>query len=82
MAGALIGVFYTLGGNRWENSEYYYEGAFSLFAAAVITVVGAALLRIGKMQEKWRVRLAEALEAPSQVIGGEGRRRVAFGGRF
>lgn len=41
-----------------------YEGAFSLIASVIISVVGAALLRIGKMQEKWRVKLAEALEAP------------------
>ncbi|KAG5940060.1 hypothetical protein E4U59_002716 [Claviceps monticola] len=64
VAGALIGVFYTVGSNAWEKNENYYEGAFCLFAAAIITVMGAALLRIGKMQAKWRVKLAKAIESP------------------
>ncbi|KAM7184644.1 plasma membrane iron permease [Naviculisporaceae sp. PSN 640] len=62
--GAIIGVFYTLGTNKWEESELDYEGAFCLIASVIITVVGFALLRIGKMQEKWRVKLAAAMEAP------------------
>jgi len=41
-----------------------YEGAFALVACLIITVVGAALLRIGKMQEKWRVKIAAAVEGP------------------
>jgi high-affinity iron transporter len=64
VAGGLIGGFYTAGVNRWDTTEYNYEGAFSLFAAVIITIIGAALLRIGKMQEKWRVKLINALEAP------------------
>ncbi|GJN74404.1 hypothetical protein PLIIFM63780_008486 [Purpureocillium lilacinum] len=64
IAAALIGVFYTVGGNSWETNEHYYEGAFCLVASLIITVMGVALLRIGKMQEKWRVKLARSLEAP------------------
>lgn len=69
VAGGLIGAFYTLGKNAWQSSEYNYEGAFALIASVVITIVGAALLRIGKMQEKWRVKLAKALEAPVKTSG-------------
>lgn len=64
VAAALIGVFYTVGSNAWDKNEGYYEGAFCLLAAVIITVMGAALLRIGKMQKKWRVKLAKAVEAP------------------
>ncbi|KAH7272158.1 hypothetical protein MRS44_002664 [Fusarium solani] len=64
VAAALIGVFYTVGSNSWDKHEYYYEGAFSLFASLIISVMGAALLRVGKMQAKWRVKLAKALESP------------------
>ncbi|KAK3314753.1 putative iron transferase [Apodospora peruviana] len=64
IGGALIGVFYTLGANRWEASELDYEGAFCLIASVIITIVGFTLLRIGKMQEKWRVKLAASMEAP------------------
>lgn len=69
VAAAVIGTFYTVGVNNWETSELYYEGAFALFAAIIITLVGAALLRISKMQEKWRVKLAAALEAPVVKTG-------------
>lgn len=69
IGGALIGVFYTVGTNKWELSENNYEGAFCLIASVIITVVGAALLRIGKLQEKWRVKLAASLEKPVVVKG-------------
>ncbi|KAI1281548.1 iron permease FTR1/Fip1/EfeU [Xylaria sp. FL0933] len=64
IAGGIIGTFYTVGRNAWDLNEYNYEGAFALFASLIISVVGVALLRVGKMQEKWRVKLAKALEAP------------------
>ena len=64
VAGALIGTFYKVGRNAWESHEYDYEGAFAVIATVIITVVGAALLRVGKMQEKWRVKLAKAIQAP------------------
>ncbi|KAH8197371.1 hypothetical protein TruAng_008464 [Truncatella angustata] len=69
VAGGLIGAFYTLGTNSWESSEYNFEGAFALVAAVIITVLGAALLRVGKMQEKWRVKLAKAIESPVRTSG-------------
>ncbi|KAI0832958.1 iron permease FTR1 [Hypoxylon sp. FL0890] len=71
VAGGLIGAFYTLGKDDWEINEYNYEGAFALVASIIISVVGAALLRVGKMQEKWRVKLAKAMEAP--LLGGTNR---------
>lgn len=64
IGGSIIGVFYTVGTNKWDATELDYEGAFCLIASVIITVVGFALLRIGKMQEKWRVKLAAAMEAP------------------
>lgn len=71
VAAAVIGIFYTVGFNHWQNSELYYEGAFALLAALIITVVGAALLRISKMQDKWRAKLAAALDGP--VVKGASR---------
>ncbi|KAI0853962.1 iron permease FTR1 [Daldinia vernicosa] len=70
VAGGLIGAFYTLGKDSWALNEYNYEGAFALVASIIISIVGVALLRVGKMQEKWRVKLAKALEAPV-VTGGK-----------
>lgn len=64
ISAVIIGLFYTVGKNSWGMNENYYEGAFALIASIIITVMGAALLRIGKMQNKWRLKLARALEAP------------------
>ncbi|RDW95273.1 hypothetical protein BP5796_01036 [Coleophoma crateriformis] len=61
----VIGAFYGAGRNAWLDTEYYWEAAFALFACVVITVLGAALLRVSKMQDKWRVKLAKAMEAKS-----------------
>lgn len=60
----MIGVFYRVGRDAWSSSEGYYEGAFCLVASVIITVMGAALLRVGKMQAKWRARLATAVASP------------------
>lgn len=64
VAAAIIAVFYTVGSSAWSNNDLYYEGAFCLLAAIIITIMGAALLRIGKMQDKWRVKLAKAVNSP------------------
>ncbi|KAF4637510.1 hypothetical protein G7Y89_g557 [Cudoniella acicularis] len=62
VGGALIGVFYGLGKDRWGVTEYYWEGSFALVAAVIITILGAALLRVNKMQDKWTVKIAKAME--------------------
>ncbi|KAF2230046.1 plasma membrane iron permease [Viridothelium virens] len=63
IGGAFIGVFYGLGADHFANTEDIWEGVFALLAAVIISVMGAALLRVSKLQDKWRVRLAKALEA-------------------
>lgn len=60
-----------MGKDRWANTEYYWEGSFAVFAALVITIMGAALLRVSKMQDKWRVKLAKALEEKPVTAGGK-----------
>jgi len=62
IGGAFIGVFYRFGNDIWGKSEDIWEGIFALVAAIIITIMGIALLRINKMQEKWRVKLAEIME--------------------
>ncbi|KAK3490246.1 iron permease FTR1/Fip1/EfeU [Neurospora hispaniola] len=81
IGGAVIGVFYTLGVNKWESSgaELNWEGAFCLLASVIISVVGAALLRVGRMKEKWRGKMIKAMEGKEKnkkskggrVAGGE-----------
>lgn len=71
VSAAVIAVFYKFGSTAWGMNDLYYEGAFSLFAYVIITIMGAALLRIGKMQDKWRVKLARAISQPLKA--GKGR---------
>lgn len=59
----LIGAFYGLGKDHWGTTENIWEGTFCLVASIIISIMGVALLRISKMQAKWRVKLARALEA-------------------
>ncbi|OAA49026.1 high-affinity iron ion transporter FtrA [Beauveria brongniartii RCEF 3172] len=72
VASAIIGVFYTVGRSSWSQNGLYYEGAFSLFGSVIITIMGAALLRVTKMQDKWRVKLAKAVDNPLRLGGRKG----------
>ncbi|KAF3481106.1 plasma membrane iron permease [Arthroderma uncinatum] len=74
---ALIGVFYSLGRNKWSKAEALWEGVFAVVASLIITLMGAALLRISKLQAKWRIKLTKVLEAKT-----EDRRRGSSWGRF
>lgn len=78
----MIAAFYTAGSNVWETKEYTYEGAFALIASVIISVVGAALLRVGKMQEKWRLKLAKALETPVKASISRSARFKRFAERY
>ena len=57
-----IGMFYAIGKNHWAKTENLWEGAFGILASAIITWMGAALLRISRLQDKWRVKLEKALD--------------------
>ena len=72
IGGAFIGGFYTLGVDHFANTEDIWEGAFALVAALIISAMGAALLRVSKLQDKWRVKLAKALEATHVGKGSKG----------
>ncbi|CAO3607858.1 unnamed protein product [Mucor fragilis] len=51
---AFIAVWYTVLNDLWGNSEDIWEGCFSLVATIMITVMGLAMLRTERMQEKWK----------------------------
>lgn len=65
----MLGAFYSLGQDTFGNAESAWEGAFSLVASVIITIMGAALLRVSKLQDKWRVKLALAMEAKDSTTG-------------
>ncbi|KAI9797330.1 MAG: hypothetical protein M1833_005509 [Piccolia ochrophora] len=70
----IIGAFYGLGRDSWSKTEAIWEGVFALVASIIISLMGAALLRISKLQDKWRVKLARALEASPTTKGSAGNR--------
>ena len=75
IGGALIGAFYGLGTNHWAGTENIWEGAFSLVAVIVISVMGAGLLRVSKLKRKWQIKLAAALEAKDSTKKGRAHSR-------
>ena len=76
IGGGIIGAFYGLGKNRWSNAEYIWEGIFAFLASIVITLMGAALLRVSKLQLKWRIKLVKALETKDFQTNKAGRFRA------
>ncbi|EGW32636.1 plasma membrane iron permease [Spathaspora passalidarum NRRL Y-27907] len=61
IGGGFIGAFYGLGKDIWGKSEDLWEGIFCIIAAVIISLMGMPMLRINKMKEKWRIKLAQAL---------------------
>ena len=58
----MIGAFYGLGTDTFSSTEDIWEGVLGIIASLIITIMGAALLRVSKLQDKWRIKLAKALE--------------------
>ncbi|KAK5110435.1 hypothetical protein LTR62_005786 [Meristemomyces frigidus] len=83
VGGGMIGAFYGFGKNHFASTEDIWEGSFGLLATIIITVVGAALLRVSKLQDKWRVKLARALEKNDQTAkGSTGSRFKLWGQKY
>lgn len=57
----VIMVFYAIGTDLWSLSEHYYEGSLSILASVVISAMGVFFLRLSKLKEKFRVKLASIL---------------------
>ncbi|CAO2652410.1 Nn.00g006930.m01.CDS01 [Neocucurbitaria sp. VM-36] len=69
----VIGTFYTAGRNSFESAEYIWEGVFGILASIIITLMGAALLRVSKLQDKWRVKISKVLEQKDSKLPMKGK---------
>lgn len=69
----IIAAFYTAGRNSFESAEYIWEGVFGIIASVIITLMGAALLRVSKLQDKWRIKITKVMEQKDSKlpIGGK-----------
>ncbi|CAG8810513.1 18816_t:CDS:2 [Gigaspora margarita] len=63
IAAAFIAVFYTVAKNLWEENESAWEGAFSLIASVVITIMALTMIRVQHWKKKWENKLQNATEA-------------------
>lgn len=70
---AVIGTFYTAGKNVFDAAENIWEGVFAILASVIITVMGAALLRVSKLQDKWRVKISKVLDEKDSKLPIKGR---------
>ncbi|KAJ0159833.1 Plasma membrane iron permease, partial [Colletotrichum tanaceti] len=69
IAMAIISGIHSLGADRFAAAESIWEGIFSLGASLIITAMGAVLLRVTKLQDKWRLKLSKALSATESHDG-------------
>ncbi|GMM28781.1 high-affinity iron permease [Martiniozyma asiatica (nom. inval.)] len=56
-----IAAYYTLQNDYWARTEDLYEGIMCIIATILISLMGIAMLRVNKMQAKWRVKIAKAI---------------------
>lgn len=61
IGGLFIVVFYSVGTNLWDQTEKLWESFFCILASIMITIMGKSMLRMNKMQEKWRLKLAKLI---------------------
>ena len=63
IGGGFIGAYYRYQNDIFGNSEDLWEGIFCMIATVMISFMGIAMLRINKMQAKWRLKIARSLLA-------------------
>lgn len=71
IGGGFIGAFYGLGKDIWSGAEDLWEGIFSVIACIMITAMGIPMLKINKMQEKWKIKISRALLDDEELHGGK-----------
>lgn len=57
----ILGVFYVVGTDLWASTEHYWEATFSIVASVIISVMGVKMLRVNRMQQKWKAKLGDII---------------------
>ncbi|KAF7579954.1 Iron permease FTR1 family protein [Clavispora lusitaniae] len=58
----ILAVFYALGSDLWSTTEHYWEGVFSILASVIISAMGVKMLRVNRMQQKWKQKLGDIID--------------------
>ncbi|EDO18437.1 hypothetical protein Kpol_1032p30 [Vanderwaltozyma polyspora DSM 70294] len=67
IGGGFIGAYYKYQKDIFGSAEDLWEGVFCMIATIMISMMGIPMLRMNKMQEKWRVKIARSLvEVPKR----------------
>lgn len=75
-----IGAYYGLKKDVFGNTEDLWEGVFCLIATVMISFMGLAMLRLNKMQAKWRVKIAKSIvQTPKYDENGKKKAWQGFG---
>lgn len=83
IGGSIIVVFYHIGTDLWSLGEHYYEGVLSIVASVIISFMGLFFLRMGKLREKFRVKLASIIYSDrSMMIRAKGQDAVKFSEKY
>jgi high-affinity iron transporter len=83
MGAVIIGGFRAVADETFGAAEDLWEAIFSLVASVIITITGAVLLRVGKLQAKWGAKLSRAVqERESGATVGADTRKKSFFGRY
>ncbi|KAG0003843.1 high-affinity iron permease [Entomortierella chlamydospora] len=76
---AFVVIWDVYGKNLWAASEGIWVGCFSLLAVFMITVMGVAMLRTNEMHEKWKNKLAKAMDNENaHGLGNQSRKYALF----
>ncbi|KAM9933502.1 hypothetical protein OXX80_006879 [Metschnikowia pulcherrima] len=59
----ILTVFYVIGNDLWSKTEHYWEGGFSVLASVIISVMGVKILRVTRLQEKWKKKLGHVMKS-------------------
>lgn len=83
IGGGFIVIFYRIGTDLWSLGEHYYEGILSIVASVIISFMGLFFLRMGKLREKFRVKLATIIYSDrSMMLRAGGQDAVRFSEKY
>ncbi|EGV65358.1 iron permease FTR1 [Yamadazyma tenuis ATCC 10573] len=74
LGSVILSIFYVIGNDLWAVTEHYWEGTFSIVASIIISVMGIKILRVNKMQEKWKAKLTTIIKKSNylnRVVAGQ-----------
>lgn len=61
LGAGFVGVFLSIGVDRWSDSEYIWEGVLGIVASIIMTIMGKSMLRLSMTRGKWQAKFDDRL---------------------